>query len=242
MKFSVIIPTLNEEKLLPVILNQLKDPNIQNKYEIEIIVSDGGSTDSTIEIAMRSADVVTVHTDSIPQTIAEGRNCGANTASGNIFIFVNGDIRIKDVHKFFDFIESRFVKSSFDAMTCIVSIFPEEEILSDKIFQFVFNTYFHLLNILGVGMGRGECQIVKREVFERVGGYNKKMAAGEDFDLYKRIKKNGNILFTRKLTVYESPRRYCKIGYLAVTWSWIENAVSVILKNKSIANEWEQVR
>jgi hypothetical protein len=98
------------------------------------------------------------------------------------------------------------------------------------------------LNIFGVGMGRGECQIVKREAFERVGGYNKKMAAGEDFDLYKRIKKNGNILFTRKLTVYESPRRYRKIGYLAVTWSWIENAVSVILKNKSIANEWEQVR
>lgn len=242
MKYSVIIPTLNEEKLLPIILNQLKDEYLQDEYEIEIVVSDGGSSDSTIEIAIQSAEVVTVHTDSIPQTIAAGRNCGAKAASGNIFIFLNGDIRIKDTHKFFNFIDKKFIPGNYDAMTCMVSIFPEEEILSDKFFQFIFNTYFHLLNMLGVGMGRGECQVVKREVFEREGGYNNKMAAGEDFDLYKRIKKNGNILFTRKLTVYESPRRYRKIGYLAVTRSWIENAVSVILKNKSIANEWEQVR
>lgn len=242
MKYSVIIPTLNEAKLLPNILNQINDGLIKSQFDIEIVVSDGGSDDTTSEIAMQSADTVVVHTESFPQTIAAGRNCGAAVAKGYIFIFLNGDIRIQNAFNFFNFIENNFINSRYDAMTCLVRIFPEEEIFADKFFQFIYNTYFHLLNIIGVGMGRGECQVVRKEVFERVGGYNAKMAAGEDFDLFKRIKINGNILFTRKLVVYESPRRYRKNGYFAVTWSWIKNAVSVIFKNKSISNEWEQVR
>ncbi len=68
------------------------------------------------------------------------------------------------------------------------------------------------------------------------------LSAGEDFDLFKRIRKHGKILFANNLCVYESPRRYRKLGYSGVTWSWIKNSISIIFKNKSLSKEWEQVR
>jgi glycosyltransferase involved in cell wall biosynthesis len=242
LKYSIIIPTLNEEKLLPGLLGQLNDPALKKKYEYEIIVSDGESTDKTIEIALKSADIIKFQDGCIRKNIAQGRNEGAKLAGGEILIFLNGDIRLSSVDSFFNFIESNFVNSNYVAMTCIVKVFPEEERLSDRMFHGVYNTYFRLLNNSGVGMGRGECQIVRKNVFVEVKGNNEELAAGEDFDLFRRIRKHGSILFTTRICVFESPRRYRKLGYMGVSWSWIKNSISVIIKNQSISKEWEQVR
>ena len=242
MKYSVIIPTLNEEKLLPELLKSLTANNFKNKFDFEIIISDGGSCDGTIEIACNYSDKITVHDKRTKQNIAGGRNLGANQASGDVLIFINGDVKIPDINNFFNFLNSKFTDNSYLAMTCKVKVFPEEEILSDKLFHGVYNTYFRLLNNLGVGMGRGECQVIRREVFLQAGGYNESLAAGEDFDLFRKIRKLGKILFTTDICVYESPRRFRKLGYIGVSLSWLRNGISVFVKNKSISKEWEQVR
>ena len=242
MKYSIIIPTLNEEKLLPGLLSQLNGQCFRNKHDIEIIISDGGSNDKTLEIARCKADKVVIHNGPGKQIIAQGRNLGAKSANGEILVFVNGDILFPDVQKFFEYVNRHFINSKYGAMTCMVQVFPEEEIPSDRRFHRFYNGYFKLLNRIGVGMGRGECQIIRKAIFEEMNGYNEKMAAGEDFDLFRRIKKKHDILFTDSIMVYESPRRYRKIGYWGVTWSWLINAFSVVLKDKSISKEWEQIR
>ena len=242
MKYSIIIPVLNEEILLPGLLDQLNDPILKNKYEYEIIVSDGGSRDNTIAIALKIANIVKFHNKIIMQNIAQGRNEGAKLAQGDILIFLNGDIHLPSAVDFFSFIDNVFYNSKYLAMTCIVKVFPEEEILNDRLFHWGYNTYFKLLNTFGVGMGRGECQVIRKSIFKEVNGNNEKMAAGEDFDLFRRIKKHGDILFTDKISVYESPRRYRKLGYVGVSWSWAKNGLSVLFKNRSISKEWEQVR
>ncbi len=242
MKYSIIIPTLNEEKLLPNLLKQLSDLNIKKKYDYEVIVSDGGSNDHTVDIALEFADTVKVHLDNCKQNIASGRNYGASFAQGEVLIFINGDILIPHLEDFFNFINNKFFSSNYLAMTCKVKVFPEEEILSDKIFHFIYNSYFRLLNNIGVGMGRGECQIIRKNVFQNVNGYNEKLAAGEDFDIFRNIRKLGKVLYTMDICVYESPRRFRKLGYKNVTLSWLRNGFSVFLKNKSISKEWEQVR
>ena len=241
-KYSIIIPTLNEEKLLPQLLSQLNNSELKKTYNYEIVISDGGSKDGTVEIALKSCDIVKVHLNGVRQNIAKGRNIGARSANGKIFIFLNGDILIPDTKKFFEFLEKRFVPSDYAAMTCKVLVFPDEEKLSDKLFHFIYNNYFYLLNLTGIGMGRGECQVIKREYFELVDGNNELLDAGEDFDLFKRIRRNGKILFTNELCIYESPRRYRKLGYNGVTWSWVKNSISILLRNKSLSKEWEQVR
>jgi glycosyltransferase involved in cell wall biosynthesis len=242
LKYSIIIPALNEEKLLPGILDQLNDPLLKKKFDYEIIVSDGGSKDNTIEIALKIADVIKIHNKDYKQNIAQGRNEGAKLAKGEIFIFLNGDIHLLSVIDFFSFVDNMFYNSNYLAMTCVVKVFPEEEILSDRLFHWVYNTYFKLLNKIGIGMGRGECQVIRKSIFRKVNGNNEQMAAGEDFDLFRRIEKYGKILFTDKILVYESPRRYRKLGYMGVSWSWLKNGLSVLFKNRSISNEWEQVR
>ena len=242
MKYSIIIPTLNEAKLLPDLLNQLTDVQLKEIYNPEIIVSDGGSKDDTVKIALDYADIVTVHTDNKLQTIAEGRNKGAALASGDVLVFFNGDVRINDPLNFFRYIDENFQKHNYLAITGYVSIYPELAGLLDKIFHYCYNHYFQFLNNTGVGMGRGECHIIRKEIFGKLGGYNENFAAGEDFDLYRRIRNEGEILFTNCIRVYESPRRFRKRGYFSVTWMWIKNGMSVWFKNKSISKIWEQVR
>ncbi len=242
MKYSIIIPTLNEEKLLPDLLKQLTDSRLEEICKPEIIVSDGGSKDETVKIALDYSDIVTVHTGDKLQTIAEGRNIGAALASGDILVFFNGDVRIEDPLNFFRFIDSNFQTRDYLAITGYVSIYPEQAGTLDKIFHYCYNHYFQFLNNAGVGMGRGECHIIKKEIFRKLGGYNENFAAGEDFDLYRRIRSEGEILFTERLRVYESPRRFRKRGYFSVTWMWIKNGISVWFKNKSISKIWEQVR
>jgi glycosyltransferase involved in cell wall biosynthesis len=242
LKYSIIIPTLNEEKRLPDLLKQLTDEEVTKSFPLEIIVSDGGSKDDTVKIALEYADIITVHTEDKIQNIAEGRNKGAQLASGDILIFFNGDVRIDKPVNFFRFIEENLFKHNYLAITGYVSIYPEQAVLLDNIFHYCYNHYFQLLNNIGVGMGRGECHIIRKNIFDKLNGYNDKFAAGEDFDLYRRIRREGDILFTNKIRVYESPRRFRKRGYFNVTWMWIKNGISVWLKNKSISRIWEQVR
>ena len=242
MKYSIIIPTLNEEKLLPQLLEQINNPDLKNRYNLEIIISDGGSKDSTIPIALAKSDILISNENGKRQNISQGRNCGARHATGEILVFINADILFDNVSLFFNYLEINFINSEYRAMSCAVKVFPETEILSDRVFHWIYNTYFRTLNIIGIGMGRGECQVIKKDAFEMAGGYNEDLAAGEDFDLFRRIQKSGKILFTNKLFIYESPRRYRKLGYKTVTLQWLKNGLSVFFKNRSLDKEWEQVR
>ncbi|NWF88055.1 MAG: glycosyltransferase [Ignavibacteriaceae bacterium] len=242
MKFSIIIPTLNEEILLPNLLGQLTEENIRNKFDFEIIISDGGSKDNTLEIAKKFTNKILSNNENTKQNIAIGRNTGAKNASGDLLIFLNGDVVINDPYYFFNFLNDSFHKSDYLAFTCDVWIYPKEEILSDRIFHTIYNTYFRLLNYAGVGMGRGECQVIRKSVFDRIGGYNEQCAAGEDFELFKRIRKLGKILYSKSIFVYESPRRFRKLGYFMVTFSWIANSFSVMFLKRSLHSEWEQIR
>lgn len=241
VKISVVIPVFQEEKILEKHLN-LFNKMLRNKYNFELIVSDGGSSDKTVEIAEKYADKIAVHTDSRRQTIAEGRNRGAELSEGSVLVFINADTIPADIDKFFQTIIKWSNLKKYSAMACYVSGFPEEIIFKDKMFYTLHNFYVKCLNLIGIGMGRGECQVVRKEDFFQVGGYKDYIVAGEDFDLYRRINKSGKIKFERDLMVYESPRRFRKYGYIRTIFFWILNSITVMFFNRSASKEWEAVR
>jgi glycosyltransferase involved in cell wall biosynthesis len=77
---SIIIPTLNEEKVIESTLCTLASTLT---LPHEVIVSDGGSSDRTVELAAKCATALVVLSGSGRQTIVQGRNDGAKTARGD---------------------------------------------------------------------------------------------------------------------------------------------------------------
>ena len=238
---SVIIPTLSEKRLIEQALRQF-DADIRRKYNLEIIVSDGGSDDGTVQIAKELADQVVIYNGEARQTIAGGRNNGAVKAQGDLLFFLNADTLIDDPDGFFAGINKVMSDADVLALTCYVRVYPEEEKLSDKVFHGVCNRFFDVVNTVGIGMGRGECHVIRRSVFEEVGKYNSTLVAGEDFDLYSRIRRKGKITFMRDRYVFESPRRYRRYGYHRVAFDWFRNALSVKLLKRSVIDEWTPIR
>ncbi|GMV54114.1 MAG: glycosyltransferase [Flavobacteriales bacterium] len=242
---SIVVPVLNEEKLLEQTL-RVFTPELQARFQAEIIVSDGGSTDSSVSIALTHTSNVVVHSGEHRQTIAEGRNKGAEVAQGSVLIFINADTVPANAEGFLATIvcfadrQGRYGRAS--ALACPVHVNPSEARLFDSIFHPLYNTYIALLNLLRIGAGRGECQIVRTDVFRAVGGYRPALAAGEDFDLFARIALRARVMFAGDLLMYESPRRYRRFGYLRIVWWWSVNALSVLFRGKSSSEEWEQVR
>ncbi len=97
--FSIIIPTLNEENIIDKAINQFL--SVKNKYNIEIIVSDSGSSDQTVSIAKSISDKVVVYKND-NCNISKVRNLGAEYAKNEILVFLDADILIKDIDQFFN--------------------------------------------------------------------------------------------------------------------------------------------
>lgn len=240
---SIVIPAFQEEKIIGQ-LKQIYTAEIKKKFHFEVILSDGGSNDKTVEFASSFADKIVIHKGQHRQTISEGRNKGAEVATGDVLVFINADTYPQDVNIFFTYIRqwAESKNSSFDAIACYVLGFPNEMTKSDRLFYTIHNAYVSFLNKIHLGMGRGECQIVKKELFQKVNGYNPSIVAGEDFDLFRRLSKFTKIKFEPKLVVLESPRRFRKYGYFKTIWFWILNSISIIILGKSYSKEWEAIR
>jgi glycosyltransferase involved in cell wall biosynthesis len=244
-RVSVVIPTLNEVKRLGALLETFT-PELRRHFGLEVIVSDGGSTDGTLEVADRLADRVVVHAGPERQNIAEGRNAGAAAARGRILLFFNADVRFPDDAE--SFLADLIAAAEHGAATCRVGVHPDDARWADRLVLGTCNVLFCGLNLVGGGMGRGECHAVRRDVFEAVGGYNEAYAAGEDFDLYHRIAQRarrrgeGRIRFLWHWTLFEDPRRYRQVGYARTMWDWLRNSFYVTFLGRSYSEAWEPIR
>src|SRR4051812_2549406 len=94
---SFIIPTLEEEKVIEKILRNLQEIV---DFDYEVIISDGGSKDRTMEIARKYGTKVVENTTGQRQNIAIGRNEGAKAATGEFLVFLDADVYIPNINIF----------------------------------------------------------------------------------------------------------------------------------------------
>src|SRR5258705_12413818 len=91
--FSVIIPALNEEKYLPLLLQDLAD---QSTQDFEVIVIDGRSTDKTVENTLKfkkKLPSLTILSSKI-RNVSVQRNLAAQKSNGKYLLFNDADNRL----------------------------------------------------------------------------------------------------------------------------------------------------
>lgn len=241
MKISFIIPVLNEEKILESSITSLR---AFTALPSEVIVSDGGSTDRTVEIARRLADTVVEWKEPRRQNIAMGRNAGARVATGDLFVFVDADVFVPDMNAFFTKATARF-----EANSKLAGLIPRLEVLeskrtyADAFWMGFFNIFNRFMNnVLRSPTAPGEFQMIPVWAFKAVGGYNEKIVALEDMDMFMRLRRIGKTRLDPKLTVYHTGRRAHKVGWLHLWWQWTSNAFMVKFFSRSVSKEWIVVR
>ena len=227
---SVVIPTFQEEKYIAATLSRLANMN----HLIETIVVDGGSEDKTIQVARRFTDKVYVQRE---RGIGRARNYGAKRACGDVLVFLDADVI--PTADFVEKVLETFGDSTVVGATC--SIMPVEPRFHEKAF-------FHLHNSLTrisarfKPHSRGEFFVARRSEFLKVNGFDESLPCSEDHELAFRLSKRGKFVFIQGLTVYESLRRFRKLGFLTVVGIWLANYLSFVIRGKNVSKAWLPVR
>ncbi len=239
MKLSIIVPTLNEEKVLPRALAQIHD-NL-TAFEHEIIVTDDGSKDRTIEIAKQYGRVV--FDPSPKRTIASNRNNGARAAGGEFLVFVDADMFIPEPHRFFRTLLGDFAADpQLLGATVRIGVLPEVATFSDRAIMAITNrVQWFNNNVIHSGSASGEFQMIKRSAFEALRGYQEQLAVAEDNDMFLRLAKVGRTKIDMRLTAYNTGRRAHEMGWPRVLWDWGVNYLYVRVFNRSYSKKWHRV-
>lgn len=239
---SIIIPTLNEEKVLEKTLQNLTG---LETIPYEIIFSDGHSSDQTIATAKKYTDKIIVYRGHGRQGIAQGKNIGATIAQGNFLVFLDADVRIPEPDGFFKKILLIFqADEKLTGVTVALRVEPRMENFWDKIIFKIANTIFHISNnLLGKGASSGEFQMVRKKAFEEIKGFNEDLVVGEDNDLFLRLSRIGHTKMLSELTVFHTGRRAHSVGWPRLLIEWLSNWFFVIIiKKKAVSREWTEIR
>lgn len=208
-RISVVIPTLNEGQYLPRCLESLKK---QSFRDFEIIISDGGSHDTTISLAQKygARTIVTPHS-----TVVQARQKGIDHAQGEIIVGADADTQYPPTH--LQRIIDTFARSPEIVVVGGGGIFephPRWTLWGWKIVYTFLSAYYRLF---GVVLYLPAFNLsFRRATFETIGGYRTYLDfGGDELDILERMKKEGTVVFDPHLWAYPSSRR-AKVGFFSL--------------------------
>ncbi|MCB1325647.1 MAG: glycosyltransferase [Spirochaetales bacterium] len=214
---SVIIPTLNEEEDLPVLLESLKK---QSFRDFEIIVADAGSKDGTVKIAKKGGAKV------VPGGMpGPGRNRGAEVANGEFLFFFDADVDLPP-----DFLEKAYAEMQerfLDLATC--EFRPKSDLrLDDVMFRFA-NLSVKMNQDLNP-RAAGFCIFITRRLFRRIGGFDETLKLAEDHDLVQRASKFRRLRVLKNVDLSVSVRRLEKEGRFSLIQKYMQVEMHLLFK------------
>jgi rSAM/selenodomain-associated transferase 2 len=193
LKVSIIVPTLNEAQGLTETLNQIKQLS-----PYELVVSDGGSHDGTLEIA----EEFTKHVVKGNAGRALQMNAGARVANGDIFLFLHADSRIEPA----SYEKMLHSLGSSEKIGGAFSLCIDSEKWSLRLITRLAN-----LRSKYFGMAYGDqAFFVKNSTFQQMNGFAE-LPICEDIDFFKRLRKLGSVILLKE-KAFTSSRRWLKEG------------------------------
>jgi len=196
-KISVIVPTLNEAKHLFQCLEKVNEG-----FDVEAIVVDGGSTDCTEQLVNGFS-----HFMKCEKGRAAQQNAGAAAASGEILLFLHADTELPAN---WDFI----VRSALEKQWVSLGAFRfavKERLTGIGAVEWGTNIRSRLF-----GMPYGDQGFfLRRDTFEAIGGFPDQTIL-EDVELVRRARRLGKIVTVQE-KVLTSGRRWQKCGVFRTT-------------------------
>jgi rSAM/selenodomain-associated transferase 2 len=204
MRFSIIMPVLNEEAVLEQHLNHLVRQCMH--HDCELIIVDGGSTDRTFEIAQGHSKVITSSRGRAAQM-----NAGAALATGEVLLFLHADTLLPD-----------------DAFRAIEHALSIPQVVGGA-FQISFNRHQWPYRLVAFATNLrsrirkiftgDQAYFVRATSFYAIGGFPDQPLM-EDLEIIKLLRKIGKVILLPQY-VTTSARRHEKIGLIhSILFMW----------------------
>ncbi len=196
---SIIVPVLNEAKVIGPLLEHL----LALEGEFEVIVVDGGSDDGTVAIASRYVRVI-----SSERGRAKQMNAGAREAKGEALLFLHADCRLPAG-------AVPAIEAALADRACVGGCFTLA-LDEDGVVYRLISVFSSLRMRLTGRMTGDEGIFVRREVFERLGGF-RDIPLMEDWDFGPRLRSLGQVR-QLPLRITASARRWKEWGIWRTFW------------------------
>lgn len=207
---SIIIPTLNEEKNIKVLLSLIKKGGFD---DYEVVIADAGSKDKTVEICRENNCIITK--GGLP---ARGRNCGAKVAKGDIFLFLDADLKFSP--KNFLKLSVEYFKKN-DLSVASFPIMPQRNnIYMNPLTLNLFYNYPQIVLKKIFPMGAMGI-MVRKDIFNKVKGFDESITLAEDHYFIQQAEKLGKFDIIREVNVYMPLRRFETDGYFTTAFKYL---------------------
>jgi glycosyltransferase involved in cell wall biosynthesis len=180
LRYSLIIPAYNEERLLPRLLDSVEVARAAyaKADAIEIIVADNMSTDRTVEIARtRGCRVASVE----KRVIAAARNGGARVAQGEIVAFIDADSQVHPQ----TFVEIDRALATGRCVGGATGVRMERWSLGIAV---TYAMIIPMVLLTGMDAGVAFC---RKQDFDALGGYDESLLLAEDVAFLWALRKLG---------------------------------------------------
>ncbi len=192
---SIIIPTYKEADQIEQTISKTHAAN--GEHQIEIIVADGGSTDETVPIALRS-NAITIVSDKKGR--AAQMNKGASVAKGDVLYFLHAD----------SIPPKNFTGSILNAVNKNFSSGCFRLSFDHSHWFLKANCWFTRFDVNAVRFG-DQSLFVTKNVFQKSGGFREDLVMMEDQEIIHRLKKHSRFKVLNDV-VTTSARKYLDNG------------------------------
>ncbi|MHB9053947.1 MAG: glycosyltransferase family 2 protein [Thermoleophilia bacterium] len=165
---SVIIPNYERGEEVLECINSIRESVYPPG---EIVVVDDCSTDNSVELLRSNGITVVEHSEN--RGTATARNTGANNSTGEILVFIDSDVVIHE-----DTIQKCVDRFENDQTVSVIVGMPDKTNKYPGVVtaHFLMRMYFRLLKFSdNVSYTNGTMTAVRRNVFDKIGGYNENL-------------------------------------------------------------------
>ena len=202
MPFSIVIPALNEERYLPLLLRSIVETGIEG---LDVIVVDGNSDDRTQEIARSFGARLFV---SDKRNVGYQRNLGGSKAIHDTIVFLDSDTIVPD-RATIEALLKDFRDRECAAASCRFAPINRRPMARLYYFTlYAFQRFQQRRNPYAMGA----CIITRKDVFDRINGFDETIRVNEDAEYCLRASKHGTFRILPH-AIRVSTRRFDKDGY-----------------------------